>query len=70
MKKRINDKTFSEFVADSSAEHYYNGLWMVYCDGKNKTGSLFPCYGNSEFEAKESAWEYLQNLFNEPKNTF
>jgi hypothetical protein len=53
--------TLSDFISVSSAERV-GQTWTVYCDGENKVGAINNCKGNTEYEAKEDAWEYYKAL--------
>jgi len=54
--------TLSEFIQNSHAEKTDTNQWRVYVDGKNKLGCINDCYGETEFEAKESAYEFYNSL--------
>ena len=49
---------YKEFIESSLAENKGDGMWDVY-SGIFKVPN---CTGDSEAEAKESAWNYLQNI--------
>lgn len=54
-------ETLTDFINNSHAERNGN-TWIVYCDGENKVGAISSCKGDNEFEAKEDAWAYYQQL--------
>jgi hypothetical protein len=58
--------TLSDFIAESLAERD-GEKWVVYVDGKNKQGAINFCKGDTEYEAKEDAWRFYQDLCNELK---
>lgn len=56
--------SLSEFISQSSAVRDGDS-WIVYCDGENKVGTINNCKGETEYEAKENAWEYYSALVSE-----
>lgn len=54
----------SEFISSSIAIKK-GDTWTVYVDGENKRGAINDCTGSTEFEAKESAYKFYIELFNE-----
>lgn len=56
--------TLSEFISQSHAEQIpmNKNYWNVYVDGDNKQGCIHDCYGETEFQAKESAFEFYNSL--------
>jgi len=50
---------YSEFMSAALAEPLGDGLWNVYANGIMK---ISDCSGETEFEAKEDAWRYIQRL--------
>ena len=64
--------TLSEFIQQSHAEELkmknWYGVWNVYVDGKNRLGRIDNCYGPSEYEAKEEAYEHYKSLGEEINN--
>ena len=61
-------KTLSEFIQQSHAEPQTNFLWTVYVDGDKRLGQINNCYGETEYEAKEEAYEFYTSLKNEVNN--
>jgi len=63
--------TLSEFINNSIAEPIpmNKNYWKVYVDGKNKQGCINDCYGVTEFEAKENAFEFYNSLKEEIEKT-
>jgi len=55
-------RDFSQFISESIAEKQINGKWIVYVDGENKMGKINDCVGTTDFEAKEDAWIFYQEL--------
>lgn len=54
--------TLSEFIIKSHAEKTSDNLWKVYVDGEKKLGCINDCYGETEYDAKESAFEFYNSL--------
>lgn len=49
----------SDFAANSTAEKAKDGSWNVYVNGIYK---IAHCTGYDQFEAKEWAYHYIQNV--------
>ena len=62
--------TLSEFIQQSLAVPIplNKNYWKVYVDGENKQGCIHDCYGETEFEAKESAFEFYNSLKEQIEN--
>ncbi len=43
-------------------ERQDNGLWTVYCDGKNRCGKIYDCGGNDRFEIIEEAYRFINDV--------
>jgi len=52
----------SKFIQTTEAFRDDKGKWTVCCDPENKVGHIYNCEGDNEFEAKESAFHYIQSL--------
>jgi len=57
------ERNYSDFIRDSIAEKTDSG-WTVFIDGEKRLGAINNCEGNNEFEAKEDAWRFYQELKN------
>lgn len=55
-------ETLTDFINNSHAEKSGRNLWTVYADGDNKRGIIRDCFGKNEFQAKENAWHYIQEI--------
>ena len=59
-------KTYQEFISSSEARREA-GTWTVYLDPENNRGKVLNCCGETEYEAKEDAWRFYQDLVSEIK---
>ncbi len=62
--------TLSDFIQQSLAEPIplNKNLWKVYVDGEKKQGCINDCYGETEFQAKEAAFEFYNALKEQIEN--
>jgi len=54
--------TLSEFIQQSYAEKQIGCLWTIYVDGDKRLGQINNCYGETEYDAKEDAYEFYNSL--------
>lgn len=54
-------ENLSDFIINSLAVRT-GDTGLVYADGVNKIGKIYDCVGNTEYEAKEDAFDYLNKL--------
>lgn len=59
----VNMISITKWFEDAIAEADDHGTYTVYMNGNNKTGKIYNCNGNNEFEAIEDAYMFYQDLF-------
>lgn len=54
--------TLQDLLQTADAERQHDGRWTVHCEGRGNPGKLYNCDGETEFEAIEDAWRFVEHL--------